>query len=211
MTAAWDWSKYAVGGATRPDSFTGMNPQFASALQQMFAAAPANVQAQLRVGSGFRDNARQAQLWEQALQKYGSPEKARKWVAPPGNSKHNHGHAADLKYLGDDARTWAHANARQFGLAFPMDHEDWHVELAGVRDGQPVLPAAAAPATGMPTAAPGMPMRALLGDAVAPQPPAPRADLGSVIASILANQQQSQQQQAEIEAAEKARRQALFG
>ena len=67
-----------------------------------------------------------------------------------------------------------------------------------------------------PAALPGAPVanglqeRMALGDVVAPQPPAPRADLGSVIATIMANQQQAQQQRAEIEAAEKARRQALF-
>ncbi|MGB3499982.1 MAG: M15 family metallopeptidase [Mesorhizobium sp.] len=137
MAGEFDWTPYAVGGATRPDSFSGMNPDFASALQQLFTAAPADIQGNLRVGSGFRSPDRQAQLWDQALQKYGSPEAARKWVAPPGNSQHNHGHAADLKFLNDEARKWVHANAGTYGLAFPMAHENWHVELAALNRQNP--------------------------------------------------------------------------
>lgn len=130
-----DWTQYATGGATRPDSFSGMNSNFSAALEAMFAQAPPEIQAQLRVGSGYRSNERQAQLWEEALQKYGSPEAARKWVAPPGSSQHNHGNAADLKYLSPEAKAWAHANAAKYGLAFPLDNEDWHIELAGARGG----------------------------------------------------------------------------
>lgn len=130
-----DWTQYATGGATRTDSFSGMNPEFSAALAQMFSTAPPEIQAQLRVGSGYRSPERQAQLWEEALRKYGSPEVARKWVAPPGNSQHNHGNAADLKYLSPEAKAWAHANAAQYGLSFPLSNEDWHIELATARGG----------------------------------------------------------------------------
>jgi len=138
----WDWSQYATGGAQRPDSFSGMAPEFNAALQRMFAEAPPEIQQQLRVGSGYRSTERQEQLWQEALAKYGSPEAARKWVAPPGRSQHNHGNAADLKYLSPDAKAWAHANAAQYGLAFPLDNEDWHVELASARGGAPAPQAA---------------------------------------------------------------------
>lgn len=134
---AWDWSKYAVDGATRPDSFTGLRPEFASALEKMFASAPPEILAELRVMSGYRSPERQKQLWDEALKKYGSPEAARKWVAPPGNSQHNHGNAVDLRYLSDAAREWAHANAGQYGMTFPMSHEPWHIELAGARAAGP--------------------------------------------------------------------------
>lgn len=142
---AFDWKQYAVGGAQRPDSFTGLNPQFSSALEQLFASAPDNIRNSLRVGSGYRSPERQEQLWADALKKYGSPEAARKWVAPPGRSQHNHGHAADLKYLSDDARKWAHENAANFGLSFPLSNEDWHIELAGARGGKTHAPHNAAP------------------------------------------------------------------
>jgi hypothetical protein len=132
----WHWGPYAVGGAERTDSFTGMNPEFNAALEQMFANAPPEIREQLRVSSGYRSVERQQQLWEEAIAKYGSPEEARRWVAPPGNSQHNHGNAADLRYLSPEAREWAHANAAAYGLAFPLGNEDWHIELATARGGQ---------------------------------------------------------------------------
>ena len=132
---AFDWASYAVGGATRPDSFTGMNSDFNTALMQMFSDAPEEVRAALRVSSGYRSNDRQAQLWDEALKKYGSPEAARKWVAPPGNSQHNHGNAADLKYMSPAAKEWVRQNAGRYGLAFPLNNEDWHIELASARGG----------------------------------------------------------------------------
>ena len=90
----------------------------------------------LGVGSGYRSYEKQKRLWEQALKKYGSPEKARKWVAPPGGSFHNKGLAVDLnangQFLGKDANSkateWAHANAKKYGLHFRMGHEPWHIE-----------------------------------------------------------------------------------
>jgi D-alanyl-D-alanine carboxypeptidase len=131
----WDWSPYAAQGATRPDSFTGMADPFESALEQMFANAPPEIRDQLEVRSGYRSEERQAQLWEEALAKYGSAEEARKWVAPPGSSQHNHGNAADLGYLDPAAEAWAHENAAAYGLAFPLGNEPWHVELASARGG----------------------------------------------------------------------------
>lgn len=131
----WDWSNYLTGGATRPDAISGLDAGFNERLSAMFANAPAEIQQQLRLMSAYRSNERQAQLWEAALQKYGSPEAARKWVAPPGRSKHNSGLAADLSYLGEAARQWAHENAAQYGLHFPMAHEPWHIEPIGSRDG----------------------------------------------------------------------------
>ncbi|GGE23477.1 hypothetical protein GCM10011390_48610 [Aureimonas endophytica] len=135
-------SSRAVSGAQRPDSFTGMRPEFASGLEAMLRAAPPEIAEGLQVSSGYRSPERQAELWADALRKYGSPAEARKWVAPPGRSGHNHGHAADLSFNGkrlDDApanvREWVHQNAARFGLAFPLGNEAWHVELAGARSG----------------------------------------------------------------------------
>lgn len=132
-----DWTQYAVGGATRPDSFTGMNGDFSAALARIFAEAPDEVRSGLRVSSGYRSEDRQAQLWADAVKKYGSEAEARKWVAPPGRSQHNHGNAADLKYLSTAAKEWVRANASRYGLAFPLSNEDWHVELAAARSGAP--------------------------------------------------------------------------
>lgn len=132
-TGVWQWGPYATGGATRPDSFTGMNPEFRTSLEQMFAAAPPEIRDNLQVYSGYRSPERQAELWQDALARYGSEAEARRWVAPPGRSQHNHGNAADLRYLDPAAMEWAHANAANFGLAFPLGNENWHIELATAR------------------------------------------------------------------------------
>lgn len=126
---------FAVSGATRTDSFSGMHDDFRVALEDMFAAAPESIRASLNVSSGFRSNERQAQLWAEALEKYGSAAEARKWVAPPGSSQHNHGNAADLRFASDEARAWMHENAAEFGLSFPLSNENWHIELATARGG----------------------------------------------------------------------------
>ncbi|WP_210168877.1 D-alanyl-D-alanine carboxypeptidase family protein [Aureimonas sp. D3] len=135
-------SSRAIGGAKRPDSFTGMRPEFASGVEALIRSAPPEIARGLQVMSGYRSPEKQAQLYRAALQKYGSAAEARKWVAPAGRSGHNHGHAADLAFNGvrlDKApahvRQWVHENAGKFGLAFPLGNEAWHVELAGARDG----------------------------------------------------------------------------
>lgn len=119
----------------------GFNPAFDAAVQAFLAAAP---NGGVSIKSGYRTPERQAQLWESALAKYGSPEAARKWVAPPGRSMHNHGYAADLGYADPSVLKWAHENAPKFGLAFPLSNENWHVELAGARNGGQPQQAAAA-------------------------------------------------------------------
>jgi hypothetical protein len=129
-----DLTPFLVGGAAaRPDSVSGFDPVFGDSITRMIAAAPPEIQPYLRISSGYRSPERQAELYAEALKKYGSPEAARKWVALPGKSRHNHGHAPDLKFENDAARAWAHENAVKYGLAFPMSHEPWHVELAGAR------------------------------------------------------------------------------
>jgi len=148
----FDFTPFVTEGGARPDAITGMQGGFRDGLAAMFQAAPPEIQAQLKIGSGFRSNERQAELFQAAVAKYGSPEAARKWVAPPGNSQHNHGNAADLKFGSDAAREWVHANAGQFGLAFPLSHEPWHVEYAGARGGNVTVSTQSAPPTVIQTA-----------------------------------------------------------
>jgi hypothetical protein len=85
----------------------------------------------ISIFSGYRSPARQKQLFDAAVAKYGSVSAARKMVAPPGKSKHNLGLAADLKYATPEAEAWAHANAKKFGLNFRMSWEPWHIEPLG--------------------------------------------------------------------------------
>lgn len=102
-----------------------LDKSFAERLQALIRAAGGRVW----VNSGYRSVQRQRELWDAAVKKYGSAEKARKWVAPPGRSNHNHGIAADL---GGDLRLAARL-APKFGLRFPMAHEPWHIEPIGAR------------------------------------------------------------------------------
>ncbi len=112
---------------------SGMSSSFEGKLEKMLADLPKELAGQITINSGFRSNERQAQLWQEALQKYGSVAEARKWVAPPGNSQHNKGNAADLGYGNDAARQWAHDNASKYGLQFPLGNENWHIEDADAR------------------------------------------------------------------------------
>ena len=117
------------------ESVTQLQPEFRSRLGDLFANAPPEIQGQLSITSGYRSVERQKELWDAAVKKYGSEDAARKWVAPPGNSFHNKGAAADLGFGSDEARKWVHDNAGKFGLAFHLDNENWHIEMAGGRDG----------------------------------------------------------------------------
>jgi hypothetical protein len=213
MANDFDFSRFAVGGATRPDSFTGMQPALRNGLAQMYANAPPEIQANLRTTSGYRSVARQAELYAAALQKYGSPEAARKWVAPPGRSQHNHGSASDFKFLNNAARQYAHENAAKYGLVFPLANEDWHVEAIGARSrpGPTIENAAQLQPGQMGPRISNLP-NAPIGDFMAPPEVAfapPTA--GSAIGDFLAREQQKKQADAEAQAAEQARRNALFG
>ena len=113
----------------------GLKPKFKSSFASMMEAAPPHIQEGMKIFSGHRSVEHQKKLWEAALIKYGSAAKARKWVAPPGGSQHNHGTASDLMYNGvrldkaDPAvKEWVHENAPKHGLKFRMAHEPWHVE-----------------------------------------------------------------------------------
>ena len=100
--------------------------------------------------SGFRDPKQQTEAWQRALKKYGSPEKASKWVAKPGSSAHQSGRAIDF-YLGASnssgnvaklrktrAYQWMVANASRFGF-YPYKSEPWHWEYNPPAAGQPEL------------------------------------------------------------------------
>lgn len=141
--SGYDIWQHAVQGATREDA-QNIDPRMLAAMQGLYGAAPEDLRTGLSMHSAYRSPERQAELYAAALEKYGSPEAARKWVAPPGKSNHNRGLAIDLTYASPEVREWVHANAANHGLAFPLSNEPWHIELAGVRgDG------AAAPQAGL--------------------------------------------------------------
>lgn len=81
------------GAAARPDSISGFNPGFTAALEQLYAAAPPEIQKELGITSGYRSKAVQQALWD-------ASDKSGKMVARPGHSKHESGTAADLYGMG---------------------------------------------------------------------------------------------------------------
>lgn len=116
---------------------------------------PANL---LTVVSAHRSVAHQKELWEQALRKYGTPERARIWVAPPGTSAHHTGRAIDFwlgsglssKNLGamraTPAYRWLVCNAARFGFS-PYAAEPWHWEFTPVGS---ISPSPAGPPSPLP-------------------------------------------------------------
>jgi len=141
-----------LAGGKDPSHVEGLNAEFSSRLNSLLAAVPGGG---VTINSGFRSNKRQAELYADAIKKYGSEGAARKWVAPPGKSNHNHGAAADLAYASPEAKQWVHDNAGRFGMGFRMDHEPWHIEVI---DGQPTaVPDAGAAPTAMAGGPPGAP------------------------------------------------------
>ena len=130
------------------DHVDGLDEGFATNLLALFEDAPHAIRDGLQIGSGYRSDARQRELFDAAVKKYGSPEVARKWVAPPGKSQHNHGNAVDIWYNGTrldkapaEVRQWVHDNAAAYGLRFPMEWESWHIEPNGARGGSTAVPA----------------------------------------------------------------------
>jgi zinc D-Ala-D-Ala carboxypeptidase len=103
-------------------------------------ARKAGLQAPLfLIVSGYRDAARQTELFAKALGKYHTFAEARKWVAPPGHSAHATGCAIDFwfgfpcgkeyndKIKSSDAYKWMVANAKAHGFN-PYGREGWHWE-----------------------------------------------------------------------------------
>lgn len=131
-------SKLATKGRT--EDLAGMDSAFAQNIAALMNDAPPEIAKHLGILSGSRSPERQRVLWEAAVKKYGSPEAARKWVAPPGRSMHGKGIAADFswdgKFLSEappEAIAWLHENADRYNLHFPLNNENWHIEAKGSR------------------------------------------------------------------------------
>lgn len=105
---------------------TKLQPEFACRLSKFLTTYPHCIV------SGWRSNETQQKLWDEALVKYGSETEARKFVAPPGKSRHNTGLAVDVCPLSPAAKS-ALAGA---GLYIRLEYEPWHVEGIGLTDNQ---------------------------------------------------------------------------
>ena len=97
----------------------------------------ANGRRLLTIGSGFRSIEEQTILWEDALERYHTPEEARIWVAPPGTSEHQTGFAIDftMRYTSSSSNVellrdtpeyeWMVKNAHKYGF-YNYQSEPWH-------------------------------------------------------------------------------------
>jgi LAS superfamily LD-carboxypeptidase LdcB len=79
------------------------------------------------VDSGWRSREYQEQLLRDAVSKYGSEEKAARWVATPKTSAHVTGDAVDLGP--DRATAWLSKHGAAYGLCQIYRNERWHYEL----------------------------------------------------------------------------------
>lgn len=105
--------------------FRGLDPLLARSVQALVSRS----HGQIHVVSAWRSAGDQRRLWADALQRYGSPERADDWVAQPGRSPHELGRAVDL---GGDLDL-ANRLVAELGLPLhrPLPHEPWHFELIG--------------------------------------------------------------------------------
>jgi D-alanyl-D-alanine carboxypeptidase len=82
---------------------------------------------ELVVDSGWRSPAYQAQLFREAVSKYGSEQGAARWVATPDTSPHVSGDAVDIGPV--HATPWLSAHGAAHGLCQIYGNEPWHYEL----------------------------------------------------------------------------------
>lgn len=127
----------AQPGAQKASNFAGLSAPFATGFYQMIQDAPPDIQREISISSANRTREEQQVLWDRELAKQGgNVAAARKNVAPPGGSNHEHGEAMDIKFASPRARQWMHENAGRYGMHFPLAHEPWHIEpIAGRRNG----------------------------------------------------------------------------
>jgi hypothetical protein len=87
------------------------------------------------VFSGYRPPWYQKRLFDAAVKKYGSEAAARKWVAPPGKSRHGMKGGQGAVDVAP-ASSGAQLDGASERLFRPMDYEPWHVQLS-TRDAPP--------------------------------------------------------------------------
>jgi zinc D-Ala-D-Ala carboxypeptidase len=124
--------KKAIAAQPRP-GIRGLEPALAQAFNRARTAALA-AGLDLRVNSGLRSAAEQQRLYDDAIAKYGSPAKARRWVLPPAESRHVKGLAIDVGPPA--AATWLEKYGVRYGLCRRYVNEWWHFERLAPAIGQ---------------------------------------------------------------------------
>lgn len=115
----------ATPGPT-PTAAQGLSPE----LEQRFAAAQAAAElagVPLTLTSGWRSAAEQQAIVDDAVERYGSIEEARRWVLPPESSAHVQGTAIDVGPT--EGALWLGEHGFELGLCRTYANEIWHFEL----------------------------------------------------------------------------------
>ncbi len=102
-----------------------LDPALAAALRRA-ATDAAGDGVKLLVNSGWRSPKYQGQLLREAISKYGSREKAARWVASPSTSAHVSGKAVDIGPVA--ATAWLSRHGARYGLCQIYSDEPWHYE-----------------------------------------------------------------------------------
>ena len=103
-----------------------LDPALLGALRQA-ATDAADDGVEFIVDSGWRSSEYQERLLDEAISKYGSAEKAARWVATPDTSAHVSGDAVDIGP--SDATAWLSEHGSDYGLCQIYGNERWHYEL----------------------------------------------------------------------------------
>ncbi|MCE2424014.1 MAG: M15 family metallopeptidase [Pseudomonadales bacterium] len=139
-----------AGGYRDTGRVVQLRTEAADAFVAMQAAAQ-DVGVHLVPISGYRTVGYQDGLFGRAIDRYGTPEEAAVWVAPPGYSEHHTGLAIDIgdldhpeadvevSFEATPAFDWLKNNADRFGfeLSFPdgnpqgVSYEPWHWRFIG--------------------------------------------------------------------------------
>ncbi|WP_194410820.1 M15 family metallopeptidase [Microbacterium cremeum] len=105
-----------------------MDPALRDALREAQTDAAADGIPFFPVTSGWRNEAYQRWLFDDAIGRYGSEEVARRYVATPEKSPHVTGDAVDIGSL--DAQLWLIEHGSRYGICQTYANERWHFELA---------------------------------------------------------------------------------
>jgi zinc D-Ala-D-Ala carboxypeptidase len=103
-----------------------LDPALLGALRQA-ASDAADDGVEFFVNSGWRSSKYQEHLLDEAVSKYGSEQKAARWVATPNTSAHVSGDAVDIGPSA--AATWLSEHGAAYGLCQIYGNEPWHYEL----------------------------------------------------------------------------------
>ena len=103
-----------------------LDPALIGALRQA-ATDATHDGVEFLVNSGWRSPEYQKQLLRAAVSKYGSEQKAARWVGTPTTSAHVSGEAVDVGPF--DATAWLSEHGVTYGLCQVYRNEPWHYEL----------------------------------------------------------------------------------